>query len=67
MKNIELPTPLTMSPAQRAEEITSIIAAALIRSTHVDKNPDSLSQRQTQLGLLPGGSVHTNPYQPEST
>jgi hypothetical protein len=43
MKNIELPTPSTLSPPERAGEIAAIISACLVRcltgSQAVDKIP----------------------------
>jgi hypothetical protein len=62
MKNIELASPLEMSPGARAGEITAILAAAIIRSLAVD-DP---KQREVGLGFLPEQRVHTTPSQQET-
>lgn len=62
MKNIELTPPTTMSATARAAEITSILAAAIIR-THLVQTE---KQREFGLGFLPDQRVHTTPYQQET-
>jgi hypothetical protein len=63
MKPIELALPSTMSDKDRASEITTILAAAIIRM-HTSRQ--ATTERQIGLGFMPGKSVHTNPYQPRS-
>jgi hypothetical protein len=65
MKNIELTHPNQMSAPARAVEITSTLAAAIIRSQAVEKNSQSAQESQIRLGFPPGKSVHTTPYQQE--
>lgn len=66
MKTHLLPPPQQMSPAARVAEITTILAAAVVR-THLSQNEHTERvQRDKNLGFLPGQSVHTNPYQQES-
>lgn len=62
MKNIELTSPTAMSATARAAEITSILAAAIIR-THLAQTE---KQREFGLGFLPDQRVHTTPYQQET-
>ncbi len=59
MKNLELASPSEMSACARASEITTILAAAIVR-TLAGKDP---KQREVGLGLLPDQRVHTTPYQ----
>ncbi len=61
MKNIELTSPTTMSATARAAEITSILAAAIIRTQFAQAE----KQREFDLGFLPDQRVHTTPYQQE--
>lgn len=61
MKNIELASPLEMSPGARAGEITAILAAAIVRSLSAS-GPE---QSAVRLGFLPDQRVHTTPYQQE--
>jgi len=66
MKTLPLPPPQQMSPSARVAEITAILAAAVVR-THLSQiEHKQRAQRDKTLGFLPGQSVHTNPYQPES-
>jgi hypothetical protein len=66
MKSLALPSPQQMSPAARVAEITAILAAAVVR-THLSQiEHTQRAQRDKTLGFLPGQSVHTNLYQPES-
>lgn len=59
MKNLELMPTAEMSAAARAAEITTILAAAIIR-THATGKP---KQSANELVFLPDQSVHTTPYQ----
>lgn len=61
MKNLELASPSKMSASARAGEITSILAAVIVR-TLVAAEP---KQREVGLGFLPDQRVHTTPYQKE--
>ncbi len=61
MKNLELTSPSEMSACARAGEITSILAASIVR-TLVGDEP---KQREVGLGFLPDQRVHTTPYQEE--
>lgn len=61
MKNLELASPSEMSASARAAEITSILAAAIVRTLAGDDQ----NQREVGLGFLPGQRVHTTPYQKE--
>ena len=61
MKNLELASPSEMSASARAGEITTILAAAIVRTlAGVDQK-----QREVGLGFLPDQRVHTTPYQKE--
>jgi len=62
MKSIKLTTPDSMSALQRAAEITSIMAAAIIRSHVSAQDATDQKQRQLRLGFAGQQSVHTNPY-----
>lgn len=66
MKAIKLATPDSMSAPERAAEITSILAAAIVRSHTSGLDATDQKQRQIQLGFSPNQSVHTNPYQPKN-
>ena len=61
MKNIELASPSEMSASARAGEITTILAAAIVRTLVADEP----KQREVGLGFLPNQRVHTPPYQEE--
>jgi len=61
MNHIELSSPTMMSAPARAAEITSILAAAIIRS----QLAPSPGQREVVLGFLPEQRVHTTPYPQE--
>jgi hypothetical protein len=61
MKNLELASPSEMPACARAREITSILAASIVR-TLVGDEP---KQREVGLGFLPDQRVHTTPYQEE--
>ena len=59
MNNIEINPPSEMSASARAAEITTILAAAIVRTQLVQ----AVKQRDFDLGLLPDQRVHTTPYQ----
>ena len=59
MNNIELNPPSEMSASARAAEITTILAAAIVRT----QLAQAVKQRDFDLGLLPDQRVHTTPYQ----
>lgn len=61
MKNIELASPSEMSASARAGEITTILAAAIVRTLVVDTPRPG----EVGLGFLPDQRVHTTPYQEE--
>lgn len=61
MKNIELASPSEMSASARAGEITTILAAAIVRTLVVV----TLRPREVSLGFLPDQRVHTTSYQTE--
>ena len=61
MKNLELASPSDISPSARAGEITTILAAAIVRTLAGDDQ----KQREVGLGFLPDQRVHTTPYQKE--
>ena len=61
MKNLKLASPSEMAPSARAGEITTILAAAIVRAL-VTVAPH---QSAVRLGFLPNQSVHTTPYQQE--
>ena len=63
MNNIEISSPSEMSASARAAEITTILAAAIVRT----QLAQAAKQREVDLGLLPEQRVHTNSYQQEST
>ena len=62
MKSIKLAKPDSMSALQRAAEITSILAAAIIRSHASAQDATDQTQRQIRLGFSGQPSVHANPY-----
>lgn len=62
MKNLELASPSEMSASARAGEITTILAAAIVRTLAGDDQ----KQREVGLGFLPDQRVHTTPYQQET-
>lgn len=61
MRNLELASPAEMSASARAGEITTILAAAIVRTLAGDDQ----KQREVGLGFLPDQRVHTTPYQEE--
>ena len=62
MRNLELASPSEMSASARAGEITSILAAVIVRTLVADES----KQREVGLGFLPDQRVHTTPYQQET-
>ena len=61
MKNLELASPSEMSASARAGEITTILAAAIVRTL----GSSGLEQSAVRLGFLPDQRVHTTPYPQE--
>ena len=61
MRNLELASPSEMSASARAGEITSILAAVIVRTLVADES----KQREVGLGFLPDQRVHTTPYPKE--
>ena len=61
MTNLELASPAEMSASARAGEITTILAAAIVRTL----GSSGLEQSAVRLGFLPDQRVHTTPYQQE--
>ena len=61
MQTLALPPPEALSPAERAAEITAILATAIVRSVLAAGPPES----EVGLGFLPEQRVHTTPYQEE--
>ncbi len=59
MKRIELVSPHEISAGKRVEEITKILANAILRSHEKIKPPTD----KVGLDILPEQSVHTNPDQ----
>lgn len=58
MNNIEINSPSEISASARATEITTILAAAIVRT----QLAQAVKQRDVGLGLLPDQRVHTTPY-----
>lgn len=58
MNNLELPAPAEMQPAARAAEITSILAAALLRGA----DPELPAEQPVRLGFVAQQRVHPTPY-----
>ncbi len=61
MTNLELASPAEMSASARAGEITTILAAAIVRTL----GSSGLEQSAVRLGFLPDQRVHTTPSQQE--
>ena len=57
----KLTLPESMSPRERAAEITAILAAAIVRSQLVQ----AAKPRESGLGFLDDQRVHTTPYREE--
>ena len=62
-----LPNPDAMSAEERAAEITSILAACLLRisAAHQEKPEQKPRNSEVRLGFLPDQRVHTTPSQQE--
>lgn len=67
MNPIKLISPEQMSAHQRAFEITSILAAAIMRTHNSGQTATAEKQGQIPLGFSANQSVHTNPYQKRSS
>jgi len=61
MTTLEQPSPSEMTPAARAAEVTSILAAALVRTLA----PPQATESAVRLGFLLDQRVHATPSQPE--
>ncbi|WP_144326735.1 hypothetical protein [Tepidimonas aquatica] len=61
MTNLELASPAEMSASARAGEITTILAAAVVRALAANEP----KRREVALGFLPNQRVHTTPSQQE--
>ena len=61
MRNLELASPAEMSASARAGEITTILAAAIVRTL----GSSGLEQSAVRLGFLPDQRAHTTPSQQE--
>jgi hypothetical protein len=61
MTSVALPPPGTLSPAERAAEITTILATAIVRSVLAV----GATETEVRLGFLPEQRVHTTPYREE--
>ncbi|WP_424895126.1 hypothetical protein [Tepidimonas sp. HKU79] len=61
MRNLELASPAEMSASARAGEITTILAAAIVRTL----GSSGLEQSAVRLGFLPDQRVHATPYPTE--
>ncbi len=53
--------PESMSPRERAAEITTILGAAIVRT----QLAQAAKQRESDLGFLDDQRVHTTPYPEE--
>ena len=62
MNNVELADPASLSPRDRAAEVTAILAIAIVRTLC----PDVPETTQVDLGFVPDQRVHTTPSQQES-
>ncbi|MGE0964724.1 hypothetical protein ACQF4K_25305 [Ralstonia pseudosolanacearum] len=62
MKSIELPCPSRLSPGERATEITTILASAIVRTFTAPSATESV----VGLGFVPDQRVHATPYQRET-
>ncbi|MFV8669751.1 hypothetical protein [Ralstonia pseudosolanacearum] len=61
MKSIELPCPSRLSADERAAEITTILASAIVRTLAAPSAAESV----VGLGFVPDQRVHATPYQRE--
>ncbi|WP_426146248.1 hypothetical protein [Ralstonia pseudosolanacearum] len=62
MKSIELPCPSQLSAGERATEITTILASAIVRTLATPRTAESA----VGLGFVPDQRVHATPYQRET-
>lgn len=62
MKSIELPCPSRLSPGERATEITTILASAIVRTLAALP----AAENAVGLGFVPDQRVHATPYQRET-
>jgi len=67
MNPIKLTPPEQLSAHQRASEITTILAAAIIRTHASGQDATDQNERQVGLGFSGDQSVHWNPYQTRSS
>ncbi|MCM8614241.1 hypothetical protein [Accumulibacter sp.] len=58
---VEPTLPESMSPRERAAEITTILAGAIVRTQLAQAG----KRRESALGFLDDQRVHTTPYQDE--
>lgn len=65
MKIIEPNHPAKMPASARAAEITSILAAAIIREHLAEVHPTGTEPRPISLAISGHQRVHTTPYQTE--
>lgn len=61
MTTLELPSPSEMTPTVRAAEVTSILAAAIVRTLVA---PEA-TEGAVRLGFLPDQRLHATSSQPE--
>ncbi|MBK9348600.1 MAG: hypothetical protein IPN06_20435 [Burkholderiales bacterium] len=66
MNPIKLTPPEQLSAHQRASEITTILAAAIMRTLASGQAATDQNERQVGLGFSGDQRVHTNLYQPRS-
>ncbi|ARU21558.1 glutathione synthetase [Ralstonia solanacearum] len=62
MKTLELPCPSKISAAERAAEITAILASAIVRTLAAPASTES----PVGLGFVPDQRVHTTPSQQDT-
>jgi hypothetical protein len=67
MKPIKLTPSEQLSAHQRASEITTILAAAIMRTHASGQAATDQNERQVGLGFSGDQRVHTNPYQTRSS
>lgn len=65
MNRLALPDPAEMSASARAHEITTMLAAAIVRCVVVDEPKQRADSSHKGLGFLANQRVHTTPYQQE--
>ncbi|AXV84986.1 hypothetical protein CJO81_01335 [Ralstonia solanacearum] len=62
MKPIELSCPSRLSAGERATEIATILASAIVRTLAAPRTAESV----VGLGFVPDQRVHATPYQRET-